>query len=89
MKNTTWIARTAVCLALLIAVQFVFWCYYSNIIRKLRCGCNEKGENMLTDEEKELLLQNRLFAELSAERLDGLLQRLSARTACIGKNSVL
>lgn len=44
---------------------------------------------MLTDEEKELLLQNRLFAELSAERLDGLLQRLSARTACIGKNSVL
>ena len=44
---------------------------------------------MLTDEEKELLLQNRLFAELSAERRDGLLQRLSARTACIGKNSVL
>ena len=44
---------------------------------------------MLTDEEKELLLQNRLFAELSAERLDGLLQRLSARTACSGKNRVL
>lgn len=29
---------------------------------------------MLTDEEKRILLQNRLFAELPAERLDGLLQ---------------
>ena len=44
---------------------------------------------MLTDEEKRILLQNRLFAELSAKRLDGLLQRLAARTACYGKNSVI
>ena len=44
---------------------------------------------MLTDEEKKLLLQNRLFAGLPAERLDGLLQELSARAACFGKNSVL
>ena len=44
---------------------------------------------MLTDEEKKLLLQNRLFAGLPAERLRGLLQRLSARTACFGKNSVI
>ena len=44
---------------------------------------------MLTDEEKRILLQNRLFAELPAERLDGLLQKLSSRTACFGKNSVI
>ena len=44
---------------------------------------------MLTDEEKRILLQNRLFAELPTERLDGLLQKLSARTACFGKNSVI
>ena len=44
---------------------------------------------MLTDEEKKLLLQNRLFAGLPAERLSGLLQKLSARTACFGKNSVI
>lgn len=42
---------------------------------------------MLTDEEKRILLQNRLFAELPAERLDGLLQKLSSRTARFGKNS--
>lgn len=44
---------------------------------------------MLTDEEKRILLQNRLFAELPAERLDGLLQKLSSRTARFGKNSVI
>ena len=44
---------------------------------------------MLTDEEKRILLQNRLFAELPAERLDRLLQKLSSRTACFGKNSVI
>lgn len=44
---------------------------------------------MLTDKEKNILLQNRLFAELSAERLEELLQRLSARTACVGKDSVI
>ena len=44
---------------------------------------------MLTDEEKRILLQNRLFAELPAERLEGLLQKLSSRTACFGKNSVI
>lgn len=44
---------------------------------------------MLTDGEKRILLQNRLFAELPAERLDGLLQKLSSRTACFGKNSVI
>ena len=44
---------------------------------------------MLKDEEKRFLLQNRLFAELPAERLDGLLQKLAARTACFGKNSVI
>ena len=44
---------------------------------------------MLTDEEKKLLLQTRLFAGLPAERLDGLLQKLAARTACFGKNSVI
>ena len=44
---------------------------------------------MLTDKEKHILLQNRLFADLPAERLDGLLQKLSARTASFGKNSVI
>ena len=44
---------------------------------------------MLTDEEKRILLQNRLFAELPAERLDGLLQKLSSRMACFGKNSAV
>ena len=44
---------------------------------------------MLTDEEKYLLLQNRLFAELPAERLDGLLQKLAAHAVCFGKNSVI
>ena len=36
---------------------------------------------MLTDKEKHILLQTRLFADLPAERLDGLLQALSAYTA--------
>lgn len=44
---------------------------------------------MLTDKEKHILLRNRLFADLPAERLDGLLQKLSARTASFGKNSVI
>ena len=44
----------------------------------------------MTEEEAEKLLQeNRLFAGLPAERLDGLLQKLAARTACFGKNSVI
>ena len=49
--------------------------------KKIRCSCNKKESKMLTDEEKRILLQNRLFAELPAERLDGLLQKLSSRTA--------
>ena len=44
---------------------------------------------MLTEEEKKTLLQNRLFTEFSSAELDGLLQKLSARTACFAKNSVL
>ena len=44
---------------------------------------------MLTDKEKRILLQNRLFADLPAERLDELLEKLAARTASFGKNNVI
>ena len=44
---------------------------------------------MLTEKERQPLLQSRLFAGLSAAELDELLRKLAARTACFGKNSVI
>lgn len=44
---------------------------------------------MLTDEEKRILLAKQAFCRASCGAAGRLLQRLSSRTACFGKNSVI